>query len=197
MADYCTLEQVKNYLHIGSNSDDALLAGLISTASALIDDRCGRFFSAQVGTRYYDAIGPHVAGHMLLLDEDLLSVTQIVNGDGSLVPIDKVMLRPINRLPYFGISIRQESGIRWTYDDNPEGAIAVTGTWGHSASPPPAVQHATMRLTVWLYRQRDMGGEAIDLEVSERGVSVAPARLPQDVMDILHPFVRFRMRASA
>src|SRR5688572_14878595 len=159
MADYTSVAAVKTYLHITGTSDDSLLADLVKRASRLIDDHCGRWFDARTETRYYDALGSHMTGRLLLLDADLLSVTSVVNGDGATIPSSEYILRPVNWPPYFGIALKHASNTRWTYTTSPENAIAVTGSWGFSTIIPEPVVHAAIRLATWLYRQRDTGGE--------------------------------------
>ncbi|HEC23056.1 MAG TPA: hypothetical protein ENI95_09075 [Chloroflexi bacterium] len=193
MTDYTTVSALKGYLRISGTGDDALLGDLVTRASRMIDDHCGRWFSAETQTRYYDAVGAHITGQLLFLDADLLSVTTLVNGDGTEVSSDDYILRPVNWPPYFGIALKTSSGLGWTYTDSPEKAIRVTGTWGYSATPPEPIVHATIRLAAWLYRQRDTGAEPSQVEVSERGVSIAPARLPRDVLDLIGPYVRLRL----
>ena len=51
MADYTTVSAVKTYLRIASATDDAILANFVTRASALIDDHCGRWFTALTQTR--------------------------------------------------------------------------------------------------------------------------------------------------
>lgn len=194
MDDYTTVSALKNYLHISGSADDALLGDLVTRASRLIDDHCGRWFVTRDETRLYDAVGGHIAGHLLLLDADLYSVTAITNGDGTSIDPADVLLRPINWPPYFGIALKQSSGIRWGYTGDPEGAISIEGAWGYSATAPEPVVHAALRLAAWLYRQRDTGGEGTQIEVTSQGVAVAPPRLPRDVIDLLGPYVRLRIK---
>ncbi len=182
MGDYTTVSDVKAYLRIGGSGDDALLAVLVSRASRLIEDHCGRWFEARPATRLYDAVGQHISGPLLLLDADLLSVSELVNGDGTVIPESAYVLRPPNWPPYFGISLRRSSGLAWTYSADPEEAIRVTGTWGYSPAVPEPVTQAAVRLTAWLYRQRDNGAEGADT-------------LPADVRALLGPYIRLRIKA--
>jgi hypothetical protein len=103
----------------------------------------------------------------------------------------------LNWPPYFAISIRQGSSYAWNYLDDPEGALQISGSWGYSMSAPEPVQHAATRLAAWLYRQRDTGAEAGEIELTERGVSIAPARLPRDVLELLRPYQRLMLRMVA
>ena len=48
MADYTTVDAVKAYLRITTDSDDTLLADLIRRACRIIDDHCARRFDSWV-----------------------------------------------------------------------------------------------------------------------------------------------------
>src|SRR5687768_1110516 len=159
MGDYTTLSAVKTYLSITSAAHDAMLTELVTRARRLIDDHCGRWFDGRSETRYYDAIGQHVSGRLLLLDADLYSLTSILYGDGQTITQADVILRPVNAATYFCISLKQGSGFRWGYINSPEGAISVTGSWGYAATAPEPIKQAAVRLAAWMYRQRDMGSE--------------------------------------
>jgi hypothetical protein len=194
MADYTTTAEVKTYLRITSSADDTLIGTLVTRASALIDDACGRWFTAQTATRKYDAVGNHITGRLLLVDADLLTVSTLTNGDGSNIATSDIILRPINWPPYFGIALKASSNLNWTYQTDPAGAISVTGTWGYAATPPAAIAQASVRLAAWLYRQRDTGAElSAEPLISERGTVRPPSRLPRDVEDMISPFVRLKI----
>jgi uncharacterized phiE125 gp8 family phage protein len=183
MADYTTVSAMKTYLRISTAADDDLLADLVTRASRIIDNYCGRWFVAEAGARVYDARGQHITPHLLLLDADILSVTSITNGDGTAISPDDVVLRPPNYPPYFGISLKDETGLRWTYSGSPQAAISVTGTWGYSATVPEVIAQAAIRIAALLYRQRDIGPAqpAADL-------------LPEDIRRMLLPYVRLRVK---
>lgn len=178
MTDYTTLEDVKTYMRITSGADDAMLASIISTASRIVEEHCGRHFDTWTGTRHYDTAEAFITGHTLLLDADLLSLDELANADGTPIDPAAAILRPVNWPPFFGISLREESGLDWGTD----GIIEVTGTWGFAEHVPEQVAHATVRLAAWLYRQRDQTGEQ--------------PGLPREVRELLVPFCRLRFRAA-
>lgn len=181
MADYTTVDAVKAYLRITTDSDDTLLADLIRRACRIIDDHCARRFDSWVETRVYDATNAQITGHTLLLDADLLALTALTNGDGSAIDLAATILRPVNWPPYFGISLREGSGLNWVTSSAPGCAIRVTGTWGYAETVPEPIEHAAVRLAAWLYRQRD--GSASD------------ELLPRDVRDLLAPYIRLRLKS--
>ena len=202
MTDYTTTGAVKAYLRVSGAGDDALLAELVTRASGLIDTHCGRWFSARTETRRYDASGPHITGRLLLLDADLLSVTAITNGDGTAITPAQIILRPNNWPPYFGVALRATTGLHWVHGGSPEGAISIEGTWGYSPTPPPDIVQASIRLSAWLYRQRDTGTEGLTAEpapvvITPRGAALAPSRLPNDVLNLLNPYRRVRITSVA
>lgn len=175
---YASLEDVKTYLRITGSADDTMLASLVATASRLVEDHCGRHFDTWTGTRRYEIGEAFITGHTLLLDADLLALDELTNADGTPIDPAAVLLRPVNWPPFFGLSLREESGLAWGTD----GVIEVTGTWGYDERVPEQVKHATVRLVAWLYRQRDQTGEQ--------------PGLPRDVRELLVPFCRLRFRAA-
>ena len=81
MADYCTAAQVKTYIGTAQAGDDALIAALITRASAAIDAYCQRTFTQREDeTRKFDAVRD-IDGNTLYVDDDLLSVDSITNGN--------------------------------------------------------------------------------------------------------------------
>lgn len=197
MSDYTDLTTVKAWLKITAATDDTLLTGLITRASGIIDEYTARYFEAQTLTRYFDAVGPHIDARMLFVDQDLLTVTGLVNGDGSAITSGQYVLRPSNSPPYYGIALKSNAGVSWTYTGDPEEAISVTGTWGYSATPPGNVVQAAIRLTAWLYRQRDTNDQGDRVVTSPAaGTTIYPARLPQDIRDLLAPYLKMNIGAA-
>ena len=187
MADYTTTFAVREYLHLTSRDSDATLSRLITRASGLIDTYCGRWFAPVIETRQYAPRGSHITGRLLLLDADLLSVSAITVKDGEALNPTRYILRPVNWPPFFGISLRQNSQLQWATLAGPDGRIAVSGTWGYAPVVPDPIAAAAVRLTAWLYRQFDAGGEELNGEQA--------ARLPGEIRQMLGPYVRLRISA--
>lgn len=186
---YATTADVKAYLNIGTTTDDALLAALIARAQALVDGFCERTFEASADTtRSFDAVAD-VDGRRLYLDADLCSIHSVTNGDGTTVASTHYVTEPRNATPYYAITLKGSSGVAWTYDDDPENAIAVSGKWAYSSTPPADISQATVRLTAWLYRQRDNSAD-IDRALIAGDVTILPLRLPQDVQAMLARYKR-------
>lgn len=86
-------------------------------------------------TRYFDARslsgGGDVDGYDLLLGGDLLSLTSITNGDGSVLAAEDYTLYPREGAPYTRVRLKLNGSQAWTASTSgdPEGAIMVAGVW--------------------------------------------------------------------
>lgn len=127
---YCTLADVHTFLNIptGTTADDALIRVLIGAAHQRINSATKRNFEATADlTRYYDT-DQDVDGAFLCLDADLSHITSISNG-GAALPLTEIITDPRNQTPYERIKIISSSTYYWTYTNQPEDAISVTGRW--------------------------------------------------------------------
>jgi hypothetical protein len=189
MSDYCTLADIKAYVSTALPGDDGIFADLITRASKTIDTYCRRTFTQRLETRYFDATGD-VSGSTLFLDDDLLGVITLTNGDDDAITSGSYVLLPANYSPKYAIKLKSSSGVSWTYDDDPEQAIQVNGTWGYKAGtvPPDDIKHAAVRLTAWYYHQREAPFETTGFP--DLGQVVVPSSIPVDIKGLLDPYVR-------
>lgn len=67
----------------------------------------------------------------LMLDEDLLSVTTLTNGDAdsTVITADQYDLMPLNNTPYEWIELTSDSGAAWEFE-NRSSNVTVAGLWG-------------------------------------------------------------------
>lgn len=191
---YASVAELKAYLGIatGITTDDALLTAFLARAQRMIDVYCHRTFEASASTtRYFDAITDiSTCGQILYFDEDLCQVDSVTNGDGQAVASTDYVTLPRNRKPWFGLRIKRYGDVYWTFSDMPEDAIAVTGRWAYSVTAPSDIVQATVRLAAYLYRQKDNAGD-LDRPVNlGYNMTLLPARLPQDVVDMLATYRR-------
>ena len=195
---YATLDDLRNELRIEDVVDDDILSEKISAAQRLIEQVCNRQFEASTDeTRFVDYSSHTIQGRSLLLPWDVCRITQIVNGDGEVVPVDAYVTTPRLRTveageslmvdvpqwwPWYAITLKASSGLRWTYEEDREEAIRITGRFAFSETAPPNVRSATVRLAYWLYQQRDVATDLPVVGVSRQiGVVLTPSTLPQDV----------------
>jgi len=179
---YATLADLKQYRPGASTSttDDALLSACLTRAQAYIENECGRTFEASAAlTRYYRPAD--VEDGRLYLDRDLLTVTTLTNGNGTVLGSATYVLEPRNSPPYK--RIRLKSTYFWEFTDA-DSEISVAGTWGFSTVPPADIVQATIRLASFFYVGKD--SQIFDVTASpEFGVITVPQGIPKDVKLIL------------
>jgi hypothetical protein len=179
-------------LGIESDDDNPLIATYIAAAQAAIDLWCNRTFEAVADTtRYIDAIGQHIGGYDLMIPPEvgeLASITEVLNGDGIEVTSSQYVTVPRNAAPFYGLRIKGSAGKTWVYDDDFEDAIAITGRWAYSVSPPAPIKTACIKLAAFYYRQKDV--PFTDVTAVEAGVVVRPIGIPAVITPLLAPYRR-------
>jgi len=153
---YSTLHQVRQYLNLAvtETDDDGLLKQFCRQATETIDKYCRRRFDVRLETRVFDypiqkrdSLGVYSAeafvaqmnavadwiDDRLRMDDDLLAVTTLTNGDDVEIDSDDFILEPANKYPKFTIRLVESSGVSWQYGANGERrqVIDVQGDWGY------------------------------------------------------------------
>lgn len=190
---YCSLSDLREYLGNPPTTDNPLLTNLIPRAQSIINAYTQRVFEASGDTtRYFDAVEDvdHLQRTLYLGQNDLCQITTVTNGDSTVLTTSDYTTLPKNYTPYYALKIKLNSSNVWTYTDSPEDAIAITGRWAYSVTAPSDIQHACIRLAVWLYRQKDASALGDVGSISQSGVVVQPAALPSDVQLLLMPYKR-------
>jgi hypothetical protein len=182
---YCTLTQVKTELNITTTTDDTILTNKIAAAQAEIDRQSGRTFEAVTTTKYYNEFyeGLNTSENLLLLDDDLLTVTTLTNGDGTVIPSSGYWLEPQNLTPYS--VIRLKSSYSWSFST--DGQISILGTWGKSATAPSDIVNACIELAVALYRLKDTSTMTATV-VPDAGATPFPIALPKHVQEVINSY---------
>lgn len=128
--DYSTIYAVREQ-YIGSSSDkrDDVIAQLITRTSRQIDAICQRVFVPRIVTQLYDAN----QSASLVLDDDLLEVLTLTNGDGLTISASDFALYPLNASAKYKIVLKGSSGKSFvgSSEGDSEGAITVAGIWGY------------------------------------------------------------------
>lgn len=187
-ASYVTSQLVQDELGLTAAADIALIGGWITRASRLIDRVADRRFYTPTTpeTRRFDV----PSGSVLYLDHDLVSVTALVNGDGTTVTAGQYLLLPPNRTPKDAIGLKPSSGVYWAADANgeTEQVIQVTGAWGYSTSAPADIQQICLELVRHWQGARKRGGGVVAKHDGDLGLSYAatadevPAELRQRIL---------------
>lgn len=159
--EYTTLAELRTsgegaQLNIANANADPFLLSLIRSVSRSIDQVSNRRFVPWVQTQVYDAITPNAwsalnpymggkAGddlqsrtggyaysRILRLADDLLAVTTLTNGDGTVISAANYLLYPANAWPKDQIHLKQSSGLAWQPDSsgNYEQVISLAGVFG-------------------------------------------------------------------
>jgi hypothetical protein len=173
---YTTLEAFKTFAGFDDDADEELLSALLLSATQIIQDYTGRCFEAveyaQDFNRCYH-LPNRFDGRALYFYEELAEEASAITDSPTVLYI------PEDGPPYYGIYLTEGS---WAYP-----TVTVTGFWGFSITPPPAIQHACLRLAKWLYDTRDTSrGTAV--VVTPEGQVLLPQGFPTDVVQILKPY---------
>lgn len=188
---YCTEPEVSAYLGLSEDSDAGLLETFIRAAQGMIERQTGRVFEVTAdSTRRFSPV-VDCRGRTLYLTHDLADTpTTIVNGDGATLAATDYVTEPRTERPVYAIKLLNSSGVTWAWTTDSEDAIAVTGKWGYSTTPPDDIKHACVRLAAFLYRQRDNAQDAGVGYTTPTGVQVRAIAMPKDIDAILAPYVR-------
>ena len=185
---YATLTDLKARLDITVSTWDTVLQDALDWAQKWVDVYCGgRTFEAGTFTKYYDSDAQDPDdGQLLVVDDDLLTVTGLLNGDDDATILGSATynLWPRNTSPKWGI--RLKSDYAWEWDE--DCFVAVTGTWGYTATPDGLVQGVTLRLAEWQYRNKDL--IETTTPYSESIVLKKPMSFPSEVETDLRPYRR-------
>ena len=187
---YATLEKFKLWADIASTdaNDDSVIEDLVELASRYIDHKTGRTFYARTETRYFDVPG----SRELRLDDDLLTITTLTNGDDTSIANTEYNFIPKNVAPYYAIKLKASSSAYWTFDSdgNSEFVISVAGTWGYVATTPDDIKSACLMIAVGAYKKRFGENVSSTATITAAGVVLTPQDIPSHAADIIRLFVR-------
>lgn len=191
--DYTTIENVKQVLGADTDTDDLLLARLITEASRAIDRVCSRSSRAD---HYFELI--EVENELLMGDVDVQGrilcrpmkplVVSVANAEYRASPMetwqtvqaDRISINGYAILLWLGIAGRGKKQVRLTY------------TGGLASSPeglPADIVNAADVLAVRFYKEIKSGlTDAIG--VAELGEMVYTKAFPSRVLEMLKPYSR-------
>lgn len=186
---YLDAGTLRTYIGGIDTSQDALLTATIARAQSQIETETRRKFEAQTNiTRVYPNFYDRIVGmNHLYLDDDLLSLTTLVNGNGSTIASSGYFLLPLNQTPSQSIRLKTNPSPVWIW--NTDQTIQVTGTWGFSTTAPADIVQATLRLATKMWRERDSQIFDITFEPG-MGQLTIPAGMPKEVQQLIAPYRR-------
>ncbi|HEX3052211.1 MAG TPA: hypothetical protein VHP83_16245 [Aggregatilineaceae bacterium] len=167
MNTYVTLAQLRRYLGLAptQTADDDLLLLLAQAASRIIDSFTGRHFYPKRATQHYSYTNPSY----LLLINDLLTIHNLTNGDGTL--ITAYHLHPAND-PIKSSIMLDRGVVVFTYLSDPIDAITLDATWGFH----PDWDHA-WEMSGASVQDNPLSASATTLTVSDADAAFSPGQL--------------------
>lgn len=125
-----TLYRLRARLNLAAveTADDARLLTTLNAASSQIERAAGRRFEPRRAALQHTVTD----SAELLLDDDLLELLALTNGDGSTISLADVTAAP-DEPPHSLLYLSGNS--RFTWDAFPLQAITVTGMWGYHDHP--------------------------------------------------------------
>lgn len=198
---YLSIDELKLWLGgMSTTDDDTLLTMAINRAQKWFETKTRRTFEASANTtRYFTASLESQGGAVndldvleLILDYDLATTTglTITNGDSTTVSSSQYTVKPKNYPPFHTIRLLPSAGIAWTYTDDPDDAIAISGRWAWSTMPPDDVKAGVCRLAGYLYKQRDSWADIDRVVITNTGATMLPPKFPGDVIDLVQLYRR-------
>ncbi len=147
-----SLDELKAWLRIEGSGEDAILAGLIRTASSTCEAFIGRLLIARAVEEAMPA--PHGWTRLSATPARAIAAVAAIDGDGAaeILPIDA-----------YAIDI-DAAGEGWVRLSAPIAAARVriayrAGLAEEPADLPEAIRHGILRLTAHLYAHRETAGE--------------------------------------
>lgn len=136
-----TLTSIRTRLQLAGSltANDNFLDSLIDEASAWIFEHSRerafvpyqetrQFRQETLGSPAVNRFGGYISPR-LMVDEDLLAVQSITNGDSTATPVTNFTLLPLNTYPKCEIELTSASGSAWAFQSY-DSAVSITGFWG-------------------------------------------------------------------
>lgn len=188
MSNYSSLQALLDYLSpsgVLGTFNDGLLQDSLDEAESAINDYTRRNFAGTAGTYFINRYSQRlVQDQAMYLQNDLFSLTGLINGDGQVIPIGSVWLEPRNAGPPYRI-VRLMSGYVYTW--NTDSDVIISGTWGFSTVPPAAISRATVELAAFYFRIKDVGPTDV-AGVNAAGEVMYPKNMPDYVRSKIEPY---------
>jgi hypothetical protein len=187
---YCTLAEFLAYLKESGvdTADDAVAEQIIGAASRFIDREAGRTFFPRTETRKFDT----PTDRELKLDDDLISITTLTNGDGAVIAASEYVLWPANVSPKRAIRLKAGSTVNWELDSNSnrEQVISVAGSWGYFAAVPDDIKLNCLEIAREAYHRRSGQTAEAAARLTQSGLVIEPADVPSQVLRNIRSYAR-------
>jgi hypothetical protein len=190
MANYCTVDEVKNTLgQIVTEQYNGLLMGFIESATAEIDKYCRRSFAATTATRYFDGASDN------LIVDDLITVTTLkldTDGNGvwetTLTEGTDFLLYPYNEAPKWKV-VLSDNSTSSDFADGIRKGVQIAGSWGYGTTIPDDIAQACLEMVCRIYRQAQAGFGTV-VGTPDIGTGTVYQGLSSDIKRKLDNYVR-------
>ena len=132
-------------------------------------------------------------GNTLELDDDLLTVGKLTNGDGTEITAGDYLTKPYNESPKYAVKIKDVSTVTFEFDSttNGEKAISLSGSWGWSSTAPLDIREACLEIANDYYHKRFGQNMSAETTITPSGVIITPKDIPASARSILQKYQRF------
>jgi hypothetical protein len=167
-------------------TQNGLIGTCINWAEGAIDAYTRRIFAGTTGTAYYNRFTQgQVGGQAFFLDQELIGLTSVTNGDMTTIPLGSTWLEPRNEGPPYRI-VRLRSSYVWVW--NTDSDVVFSGTWGYSATPPAAIQGAAVQLAAYYYRLKDAPDPNAVSGFPDGGEVTYPKGIPDNIKFLIEKY---------
>lgn len=188
MSRYITLADLRDRMGFTGTQgadQDGLMQVCIDDAEDFIDAHTRRNFLGTAGTHYINRFEQrNVVGQALYINSDLHTLTALLNGDTTTIPVGSVWLEPRNEGPPYRI-LRLKSSYVWVW--NTDSDVIISGTFGYGTVVPPAIKEATTQLAQYYFRLKDAGPGGVT-GFTEGGEVTYPPGVPDTVRAIIDKY---------
>ena len=183
---YPTLAQTKVYMAVVGITHDATITQLLAASVAAVEKHTNRVFVEATLTETFRVRFPFITNNGLILHlfKDLVSVTTLTNGEGTVIAATDYDLYP--KIPYYQIQLRRGKGI-YFQSDGEDTPITVLGKWGYSVDVPDDVFAEIMRITDLSFRAR---AEGAGIRVTRTGNIIDKGQWPPSTLSVLEAYIR-------
>lgn len=188
---YATLAEYKIFAKITSTqaTEDSAIESIIEGVSRYIDLKTQRTFYARDETRYFNT----PSGRSLMLDDDLLTIDTLTNGDDGTIANTEYHLLPKNEAPYNEIRLTKTTTERWETDSegDDEFVISVDGTWGYMTDHTDDIREACLMIAQSFVKRRSGENVSGIAKVTAAGVVITPQDMPSAAADLINHYKKW------
>lgn len=181
---YCNRDDVKRALDLEITAiDDARIDRALMSVAETVDGHLHRYFFPLDATCYLDWPNFQYAyPWRFWFDQpgyhDLWVLTQLQSPSGTTIPLNQVLLEPVNRKqnwPFTRMELDRSTSAAWGGAQTPQHSIWATGTWGwYNPQPAGTITASVTSSSAAIALSDGSQADAGDLLVLDPGTAVAP-----------------------